>query len=54
MRYEDLGEDYYDRQASIRRKTRYHLTELEDLGWDVDLRPRAEPSQDHQDATPAA
>jgi len=54
MRYEDPGEDYYDRQASIRRKTRYHLTELEDLGWDVDLRPRAEPSPDHQDATPAA
>ena len=54
MRYEDLGPDDYDRQASIRRKTRYHLTELEDLGWDVELRPRAAPSQDHQDATPAA
>jgi transposase len=39
-RYQDLGEDYYDRQASARRKTRYHLTELQDLGWDVELRPR--------------
>ena len=49
MRYEDPGEDYYDRQASIRRKTRYHLTELQDLGWDVDLRPRPGPSPDDKD-----
>jgi transposase len=54
MRYEDLGEDYYDRQASIRRKTRYHLTELEDLGWDVDLRRRPGPSPDGKDGTQAA
>jgi transposase len=54
MRYEDPGEDYYDRQASIRRKTSYHLTGLHDLGWDVELRRRPDPSPDDKDDTQAA
>jgi transposase len=37
MRYEDLGPDYYERQAGIRRKIAYHVREIEALGLDVTL-----------------
>ena len=43
-RYEDLGPDYYERQAAIRRKLAYHVREIEALGLDVTLtRPEPEP-----------
>jgi transposase len=29
MRYEDLGPDYYNRQAAVRRKIAYHVREIE-------------------------
>jgi transposase len=37
MRYEDLGADYYERRASLRRQIRHHLTQLESPGFDVTL-----------------
>ncbi|HEX5296959.1 MAG TPA: IS110 family transposase [Streptosporangiaceae bacterium] len=44
-RYEDLGPDYYERQAAVRRKLAYHVREIEALGLDVTLtRPEPEPS----------
>jgi len=42
-RYQDLGAGYYDKQAQARRKTRYHLAELDALGYDVIITPRAGP-----------
>jgi transposase len=42
-RYQDLGADYYDKRAQARRKARYHLAELDALGYDVILTPRADP-----------
>jgi transposase len=37
MRYEDLGPDYYERQATVRRKIAYHVREIEALGLEVTL-----------------
>jgi transposase len=37
MRYQDLGPDYYQRQAALRRKIAYHVREIEALGLDVTL-----------------
>jgi transposase len=37
--YTDLGTDYYERRASIRRQTRNHLRSLERLGYKVTLEP---------------
>jgi transposase len=37
MRYEDLGPDYYERRASLRRQIHHHVTQLESLGFDVTL-----------------
>jgi transposase len=55
MRYEDLGPDYYERQAAIRRKIAYHVREIEALGLDVTLtRPVPEPSPDGPGNTHAA
>jgi hypothetical protein len=46
MRYQDLGPDYYERQAAIRRKIAYHVREIEALGLDVTLcRPGSEPDR---------
>ena len=39
-RYQDLGADYYDKRAQTKRKARYHLAELDALGYDVVLTPR--------------
>jgi len=37
MRYEDLGPDYYDRQASVRRQVAHHVGRLGALGFEVTL-----------------
>ena len=44
MRYEDLGPDYYDRQASVRRQIAHHVGRLGALGFEVTLcrRPGAD------------
>ena len=44
MRYEDLGPDYYDRQASTRRQIAHHVGRLGALGFEVTLcrRPGAD------------
>jgi hypothetical protein len=52
MRYEDLGPDYYDRQAAVRRKIAYHVREIEALGLDVTL-TRPEPGPDQPASTQA-
>ena len=39
MRYEDLGPDYYERQAATRRKIAYHVREIEAVGFEVTLCP---------------
>jgi len=55
MRYQDLGPDYYERQAAIRRKIAYHVREIEALGLDVTLtRPAPEPGPDAPGNTQAA
>jgi hypothetical protein len=43
-RYCDPGADYYDNRAQARRKTRYHLAELDALGYDVILTPKPGPN----------
>jgi transposase len=44
-RYQDLGPDYYERQASTRRQISHHVAKLSDLGFEVTLcrRPESEP-----------
>jgi hypothetical protein len=37
MRYEDLGPDHYDRQASVRRQIAHHVGKLGALGFEVTL-----------------
>jgi transposase len=37
MRHEDLGPDYYERRASLRRQIHHHVTQLESLGFEVTL-----------------
>jgi transposase len=55
MRYQDLGPDYYERQAATRRKIAYHVREIEALGLDVTLtRPAPEPGPDAPGNTQAA
>jgi transposase len=54
MRYQDLGPDYYERQAAIRRKIAYHVREIEPLGLDVTLTPPPpEPGPDGTGSTQA-
>ena len=47
MRYEDLGPDYYERRAGIRRQIAHHVGKLGALGFDVTLCriPEPEPEQ---------
>ena len=55
MRYQDLGPDYYERQAATRRKIAYHVREIEALGLDVTrTRPAPEPDPDGPASTQAA
>jgi transposase len=37
--YEDLGTDYYERRADIRRRARNHVRDLERLGYKVTIEP---------------
>lgn len=37
--YSDLGTDYYEQRANIRRQARNHLRGLERLGYKVTLEP---------------
>jgi hypothetical protein len=48
-RYQDPGADFYDKRTQTRRKARYHLAQLDALGYDVILTPR--PGPDAGDAT---
>jgi len=54
MRYQDLGPDYYERQAAIRRKIAYHVREIEALGLEVTLARIPEPDPDGPASTQAA
>ena len=39
MRYQDLGPDYYERQAATRRQIAHHVGKLGALGFEVTLCP---------------
>jgi transposase len=54
MRYADLGADYYERQAAIRRKIAYHVREIEALGLEVTLARIPAPDPDGPATTQAA
>jgi len=54
MRYQDLGPDYYQRQAALRRKIAYHVREIEALGLEVTLARIPEPDPDGSASTQAA
>ena len=55
-RYEDLGPDYYDRQASTRRQIAHHVGKLGALGFEVTLCriPGTDPEPGQPANTPAA
>ena len=52
-RYHDLGAGYYEQRAQARRKTRYHLAQLDALGYDVALVPRPSPDDGSTRSGPA-
>ncbi|HEY2270850.1 MAG TPA: IS110 family transposase [Streptosporangiaceae bacterium] len=54
MRYEDLGPDYYERQASVRRRVAHHVSKLGALGFEVTLCRIPEPEPDGTGDTQAA
>jgi transposase len=54
MRYQDLGYDYYERERSIARQVRRHVTGLDSLGYEVTLTRRPEPAPDATGGTQAA
>jgi transposase len=54
MRYEDLGPDYYERQAGIRRQIAHHIGKLGALGFEVTLARIPESGPDGTADTPAA
>jgi transposase len=54
MRYEDLGPDYYERQASVRRQVAHHVGKLGALGFEVTLCRIPEPEPDGTGDTQAA
>jgi hypothetical protein len=54
MRYEDLGPDYYERQASTRRQIAHHVGKLGALGFEVTLCRLPEPGQGGSGSTQAA
>jgi transposase len=53
MRYEDLGPDYYQQQAALRRKIAHHVRELEALDLEVTLcrKPQPDPAITPQTTT---
>jgi transposase len=54
MRYQDLGPDYYERQANTRRQIAHHVGKLSDLGFEVTLCLRPQPEPEGTGQTPAA
>ena len=54
MRYQDLGPDYYERQANVRRKIAHHVGKLGDLGFEVTLCRIPDPEPDPAGQTRAA
>jgi len=54
MRYQDLGPDYYDRQASTRRQIAHHVGKLGVLGFEVTLCRLPEPGPGGSGSTQAA
>ncbi len=54
MRYQDLGPDYYERQASTRRQIAHHVGRLGALGFEVTLCRIPEPELAGSATTPAA
>jgi hypothetical protein len=46
MRYQDLGADYYERQASTRRQIAHHIGKLAALGFEVTLARTPTPTPD--------
>ena len=56
MRYVDLGPDYYERQANVRRQIAHHVGKLGALGFEVTLCriPDPEPDPDPTGQTQAA
>jgi transposase len=54
MRYQDLGPDYYERQAATRRKIAYHVREIEAPGLEVTLARIPGPDPERPASTPAA
>jgi transposase len=53
-RYQDLGADYYQQQASIRRQVRRHVASLGALGYEVTLARIPEPEPGGTDSTQTA
>jgi transposase len=53
-RYQDLGPDYYERQAATRRKLAYHVREIEALGLEVTLARIPGPDPDETTTTQTA
>jgi transposase len=49
-RYQDLGPDYYERQASTRRQIAHHVGKLGALGFEVTLCRLPEPDPDPRQA----
>jgi hypothetical protein len=47
MRYQDLGPDYYERQASTRRQIAHHVGKLGVVGFEVTLCRLPEPDPGH-------
>ena len=47
MRYQDLGPDYYERQASTRRQIAHHVGKLGVVGFEVTLCRLPEPDPCH-------
>ena len=54
MRYQDLGPDYHQRRAALRRKIAYHVREIEALGLEVTLARIPEPDPGGPASTQAA
>jgi transposase len=54
MRYADLGPDYYERRASVRRQIAHHIGKLGALGFEVTLCRIPEPEPDGTSQTQSA